>query len=89
MATRRFTFVPDGPVRLEIFWKFGFRDVRVLLDGNPILQVPFATAFANGAEFTFGDGAVLFLKPANQFWPDIEAWLDGRRLRPIRAGWWG
>lgn len=88
MATRRFALEPGGPERLEISWKLGFRDTRVVLDGKEILSVHHASAFGNGAEFTFGDGAVLRLCPANTFWPDIEASLDGRRLQPAKASWW-
>jgi hypothetical protein len=83
MATRRFAFEPGGPERLQITWKFGFRDTRVTLDGKEILRVPYAAAFGGGAEFTFGDGAILRLAPANKFWPDIEAFLDGRKLQPL------
>lgn len=85
MATRRFAFEPGGPVRLEISWKLGFRDIRVNLDGGEILHAPFAPKLGTGAEFTFGDGAILRIWPANRFWPDIEASLDGRRLEPIKT----
>lgn len=89
MTTRRFALEPGGPERLEISWHFGFRDTRVKLDGREILHVPHASAFGGGAEFTFGDGAKLWLAPANAFWPDIEARLDGRKLKPSKSSWWG
>ena len=80
MAIRRFAFEPGGPARLEISWKLGFRNIRILLDGAEILSVPFATGLGSGAAFTFGDGAVLRVKIANAFWPDIVASLDDRPL---------
>ncbi len=80
MTTRRFAFEPGGAVRLEITWKFGFRDLRILLDGKEILALPSASALGGGAEFTFGDNSVLKVKPANTFWPAIEVRLDGRKL---------
>ena len=85
MATRRFAFEPGGPVRLEISWKLGFRDIRVLLDGAEVLRVPLISGFGRGAELTFGDGAILYIRPADRFWPDLEALLDGRRLEPIKS----
>lgn len=85
MATRRFAFEPGGPLRLEITWKLGFRDIRVRLDGAEVLQVPFISGFGRGAELTFGDGAVVYIRLADRFWPDFDVSLDGRRLEPIRG----
>jgi hypothetical protein len=81
MPARKFALTPGGPQRLTITWKLFWKDVRVLLDGNVILEFANQKELQSGASTTLVDGTVLHVKLNQAFGNvDLAVTQDGKPL---------
>ena len=56
MPTRKFALQQGGPERVEITWRGMWKEIRVLVDGRELGQIPDMKALKEGREFSLPDG---------------------------------
>src|SRR5689334_21858427 len=80
MPTRKFVFELEGPKRLELSWKWMFRNVDVRVDGKSVGVIPNRGAMKEGCVFQLPDGSMLSVKLGTGFGGGIELLRDGVAL---------
>jgi hypothetical protein len=78
VTTKRFALQPGGAPRLEISWRYGFKDVVIKVDGLEIGRVSDPSELKLGREFALGDGSTLRVELVSKF--------HTRELRVLRNG---
>lgn len=56
MPTRKFSLKQGEPARLELTWRGIWKDIRVLVDGREIGEIPDGKALKAGRDFTLPEG---------------------------------
>jgi len=81
MPTQKFSFKKGEPVRLEVLWKWLWKDVSILLDGQEIGRFANRKMLKEGREFYLQDGSVLKIKLSSSwFAPLLEVLHNGKPL---------
>ena len=57
MAKQTYALEPGGPKRLEISWKYGFKDTTITFDGAPVGVINDQKSLRAGQEFSLTDGS--------------------------------
>ena len=66
MPTVRFAMERSGPKRLEVSWKFGWKEFQVRLDGAPMGSAEGKSELQAGREFELPDGSRLHVQLTKQ-----------------------
>src|SRR5690349_10249524 len=91
MPKRSYPLEPKSPRCISVewsFWKYGYKDVRVLFDGQLLGTIPDKKALVAGREFALPDGSILNVKLAPSSELDVTrngALLPGSASHPLTA----
>lgn len=80
MPGRHLALEPGGPRRVRVRWAWGYRDVRVELDGREIAHVDDPDALREGRSFELVGGSQLTLRLERILLPALVIERDGRPL---------
>lgn len=80
MPGRHLALEPGGPRRVRVRWDWGYRDVRVELDGREIARVEDRDALRDGRSFELVGGSQLTLRLERILLLALVVELDGRPL---------
>lgn len=78
MPAKSYALEQNGPKRLTVSWKFGWRDTTVSLDGQPVGVIPNQKALMQGQSFALTDGSQINVRLVNR--------LSGAELEVTRNG---
>lgn len=67
MPQQSYAIEKDGPKRLTLSWKAGWREIAVVFDGQAVGTIPNQKALSVGQEMALPDGSKLFVKLARNF----------------------
>jgi hypothetical protein len=67
VTTKRFALEPGGAPRLEITWRYGFKDVVIKIDGLEIGRVNDPGELKLGRDFALADGSTLRVQLVSKF----------------------
>jgi hypothetical protein len=78
MPAKSYAIEQNGPKRLTVSWKFGWRDTTVSLDGQTVGVIPNQKALQQGQTFALPDGSQIFVRLVSR--------LSGTELEVMRNG---
>lgn len=67
MTTKRFALEPGGAPRLELTWRYGFKDLVIKVDGLEIGRVSDPSELKLGRNFALADGSTLRVQLDTRF----------------------
>lgn len=67
MPSQLFALAENGPERLEVAWRRGWRETTVLLDGEALGTIPTRRDLAEGRAFRLPDGSMLHVQLVKRF----------------------
>jgi len=85
MPKRTYTFEPGGDPRLMIFWRLGWREVIIQLDGHTIGKLDHRSLLEEGREYTIDEGTLHIRLTKENNRPRLRIALDGTPLKPNSA----
>jgi hypothetical protein len=81
VTTKRFALEPGGSPRLEITWRYGFKDVVIKVDGLEIGRVSDPSELKVGRDFALPDGATLRVQLVSKFhYRELQVLRNGTPL---------
>ncbi|MCB0259253.1 MAG: hypothetical protein KDI38_08320 [Calditrichaeota bacterium] len=81
MPAEKFALETGGDERLELRWQFGWRNMRVTLDGVPVGEILTRKALREGRTVPLPDGSELYLQLDNKWLgADLLIYRDGQPL---------
>jgi hypothetical protein len=81
MPTHSFALEHGQPKRLKLAWKWGWKDLTISLDGQPVGSVPDQLALTGGQDFPLPDGSSLHVRLVRRMNEnELELRCDGKPL---------
>ena len=78
MPTKRFALQPGEPERLEVSWKFNWKQLSLSLDGTRVGEVETSKELRAGRSFALPDGTTLEVKLRQSPFPELELLRNGK-----------
>ena len=78
MPKKKYPLRPVGPKRLEVSWRWMWKDLTIRLDGNQIGSIATQKELKAGREFSLEGGLTLKVQLARQLSPELHLLIDGR-----------
>lgn len=81
MPKQTYALEPGGEKRLEVSWRWNWKDLTVSLDGNSIGVIPDQKALSAGREFRLPDGSTLKVQLARKYMSvELQVLRNGQPL---------